>query len=49
MNTNWNNNTKVNSTLIQESVMEASSDETKSHQTRLDNDIELLEKLFEKI
>ena len=29
--------------------MEASSDETKSHQTRLDNDIELLEKLFEKV
>jgi hypothetical protein len=44
-----NNNTKGNSSIIQESVMEASSDETKSHQTRLDNDIELLEKLFEKV
>lgn len=49
INTNWNNNTKGNSSIIQESVMEASSDETKSHQTRLDNDIELLEKLFEKV
>ena len=29
--------------------MEASSDEAKSHQTKLDNDIELLENLFEKV
>jgi len=29
--------------------MEASSDDYKPNQTKLDNDIELLEKLFEKV